>query len=167
VNKQAYVFWQRGKELAGGIQTYQPNIIGGMIEAQDRRTHPSRYQLAYGKAEQVSFITSFKDILNNNNVFKDVEIITNPSEAKANTVLVEVKFKSTRVSGFERNYKIILTVEMIIKSGKSNFVRTYMTESDEGGFFDGKNFNEQLVDVSEKMIAQLMRGINQWSKTQK
>lgn len=163
VDKKAYILWQRGKVLAGeiGIGANSFNTT-----APDRENTPPKYTLSYGKAQQASFIISFKNLLRNNQAFKDVQITTNPANVKADDALIIVKFKYTRVNDIERNYKIILAIEMTIKSGESSFVRTYMTESDEGGAFDAKNFDEQLTDVSEKMIVQLMHGINQWSQQQ-
>src|SRR5579862_1820954 len=140
VPKTAYLYWQHGLEQNGEIPSFNNNdIIVSLIDAQDRKNNPSKYHLSYGKAQQASFITSFRDVLMEHHMFNDVEIITNPNQVKASGVLIDLKFKSTRVSGFERNYKITLTVEMKIKSGKSTFTRTYMTESDEGTFFNGKS----------------------------
>jgi hypothetical protein len=165
--QNAYLYWQRGQVQAGDTPSYHGEGVGGlvasMIEAEDRKNNPSKYHLTYGKAQQAAFITNFRDVLVDHRVFKHVEIITNPAQAKADGVLMTINFKSTRVSGFERNYKITLTVEMKIKSKQSTFTRTYLTESDEGSLFNGKSYNEQTTDASQQMINQLMKGINQWA----
>ncbi|MHB1222264.1 MAG: hypothetical protein ACYC0J_09740 [Gammaproteobacteria bacterium] len=169
VPKKAYLFWQHGLEQLGETPPFQgggvAGMVGSIIDAQVRKNNPSKYHLSYGKVQQVAFVTNFRDVLADNRVFKNVEIITNPAQAKPDGILIDVKFKSTRVGGFEHNYKIMLTVEMMIKSGKSTFTRTYLTESDEGTFFNGKSYNEQMGDASQQMINKLMNGINQWSRS--
>lgn len=166
IQKNADIYWRHGIELEGKRFTGQSgDLIVDIIQAQDRKNNPSKYRITYGKAEQASFITSFRDVLKQNHIFKDIAIITNPAEAKPGAVIVEINFKTTRVSGFEHNYKITLTVEMKITSGKETFTRTYMSESDEGTFFSAKSFDEQMVYVSEEMVAKLIGGIKQWSKS--
>lgn len=165
INKNAYVYWRHGTILAGEkFTTQSDDLIVGIIQSQARRNNPSDYIYTYGKAQQAGFITNFRDVLKENHIFKDVEIITNPSDVKPGAVLIEINFKTTRVSGFEYSNKVILTVEMKIASGKNTFIRTYLTESDEGTEWKGKSFEEQIVDASEQMIAKLIGGIKQWSK---
>ena len=171
VAKKAYLLWQHGKDLQGETMPFQGGGIEGMvvsaIDAENRKNNPAKYHLSYGKAQQAGFITNFRDVLTNNRVFKQVELITNKNEIKPDGVLIIIQFKTTRVSGFEHNYKITLTTDMTIKTRESTFTRTYLTESDEGTFFQGKSFEEQTVDVSEQMIKQLMNGIQQWAKSNK
>jgi hypothetical protein len=165
VQKKAYIYWQHGKDQVGDVATYSNDAIADIFIAQDRRSNPSKYQLMYGKAQQAGFITNFRDILVQNDVFKDVELTADPAISKANDVLISLYFKSTRVADIENNYQIMLTMEMKITSGKSTFTRTYMADSDKGTLFNGKSYNEQIIDVSEKMIKQLMSGIKNWSHT--
>jgi hypothetical protein len=168
IPKKAYLFWQHGQDQVGeAAPSYSgggvEGIIVSMIQAEERNNNPSRYNFSYGKAQQAAFITYFRDALTEHHVFKSVELITNPAQAKPDGVLINVKFKSTRVSSFDRNYKITLTVDLTIKSNNSSFTRTYLTESDEGELFKSKSYNDQLVDVSQQMLNQLMGGIKQWA----
>lgn len=168
IAQPVYIYWERGQELAGSTPTTNAGGIAGMIgamaEAEDRKNNPGKYHIAYSKAQQASFITNFRDVLSDNRVFKSATIITNPAEANGKGVLMTIRFKAAKVSGYEFNYRITLTVEMKIQSGKSTFTRTYMTESDEGTPFHGKSFDEQTLDASQQLVNELMNGIKQWSR---
>lgn len=166
----AYVLWQPGQELAGEktapvVMAGMVGLVAGMIEAQDRKNNPSKFHYSYGKAQQATFITYFRDALIQNHVFNKINIITNKTKVKEQDVLIYINFKSTKVSGFERNHKITLTVEMSIQSQKPFFKRTYLTESDEGSFFKANEYDKQITDVSQQMLNHLMKGIQQWSQT--
>lgn len=160
--KKAYLFLQGGLEQAGDTDRMRfPGVTGlglSIIDEQERKYFPSNHYFTYGKAQQAEFIASFQKILNDNHIFKNTEIITNPEKPKTNDVLITVKFKSTRVNCSSSICDIILIVEMTIKSQHSTFTRTYLTEND-----DKKIYRDQVVDVSQKMADQLMNGINQWS----
>lgn len=163
--KTAYLFWRQGQTLAGELPSWSGgDVIATLIEAQDRKAHPSRYHRSYDKAEQAAFITNLKTALEDHHMFKKVVLITNPNQMKSNGVLIEVNFKSARVSDIEHNYKITLSVEMNIRSGKSMISRTYLSESDESQSFSGAGTQTQMAGVSQDLLNQLMSGINQFSK---
>lgn len=164
-NKTAYIFWHTGQELPGELPSWSGgDVIATLIEAQDRKNNPSRYTRSYGKAEQAAFITNLKSALENHHMFKQVVLITNPNQMKSNGVLIEMYFKTARVSGFEHNYKITLSVKMKIRSGQFTVSRTYLSESDESQPFAGSGDKNQMVGVSQDLLNQLVSGINQFVK---
>lgn len=162
VPKKAYIYWQRGQEQVGSVKEDSYPGLEGMVvaitQAQMRKSNPSKYNFSYSKAQQAVFITSLRDALADHHVFNNVELITNPSEAKQQDVLITVHFKSTRVAGSEGNFKITVTAVMTIKSNKAAFARTYLTESDEE-----KSYFDQQSDVSQQLLNKLMKGIKQWA----
>lgn len=163
--KTAYLFWHQGQTLAGELPSFSNGeLITSLVEAQDRKNNPSRYHRSYGKAEQAAFITNLKTALEDHHMFKKVVLLTNPNQMKSNGVLIEVNFKSARVSDAEHHYKITLSVEMNIRSGKSMVSRTYLSESDESQSFSGVGTQTQMAGVSQDLLNQLMSGINQFAK---
>jgi len=170
VAKNAALNWEVGKQYSSAMPSstsYNAGLIGGIvgavIESADRERRPSLYSISYGKAEQSIFMTSLRDTLEQNHVFKAVELITDPRQAPAKDTLINVYFKTARVSSPEKNYKITLSVEMAIAgAGKSPFKRTYLVESDTGGF--GKSVMDQKIDVSQKLLEKMISGIEEWHK---
>lgn len=172
VKKNAYLNWEVGKQYAGSTasSTYQGSndtagAIGALIftalDSADRANNPSRYTLSYGKAEQTVFMTSLRDVLVENNVFKQVELISDPKQVSPKDVLVNVYFKMARVSLPEKGSTITLSVEMVIShNGKPPFKRTYLVQSNAEKFGDG--FREQQIDVSNRLLEKMIAGIQEW-----
>lgn len=168
VNKNAYLNWEVGKEYAGSIPTsYEQNsgLIGALvvsaIDSADRANNPSRYTLSYGKAEQTVFMTSLRDVLTKNNVFNQVNLISDPTQVSGKNVLLNIFFKTARVASPERGYKITLSVELTItNNGKTPFKRTYVVQSNAENFGDG--FREQQIDVSSRLLEKIITGIQEW-----
>lgn len=161
VNRHAALYWEEGKQSSSTVAATNNNsLVGSIAESIDRQNNPSRYQLSYGKAEQAIFITSFRNILNKQQVFKEVELVTDPSTANPKDVLVTLYFRSTRVSSPERGYQISLSVDMTVKAlGKPTFMRTYFVKSDDNC---GGSFQEQQNKVSIKLVENLIAGLKQW-----
>lgn len=170
VAKNAYINWEIGKQHTSTIPSStsynNAGLIGGLIsaavESVDRDRRPSLYMVSYGKAEQAIFMTSLKDTLSRNNVFKEVELITDPSSVRPQDVLINIYFKMARVGSPEKNYKIVLSVEMsITTAGKAPYKRTYLAESAATGF--GKGIIDQKIDASEKLLEKIILGIQEWN----
>lgn len=168
VNKTAYLYWQpgeiHGSELPRQV-SYNSGIAGALVSAaidtQMRKNNPSHYTFTYGKAQQAVFMTSFRDVLLQNHVFKDVILTTDLSRVKSQDVLLKVYFKSTKVGPAGKNYQITLDVDMSIEANKSTFTRSYVAESD-GSYFSFKNFKDQQTDASQQLLSKLIGGIKQW-----
>lgn len=170
VKKNAALRWEVGKQYAGAIRSYDScdaGLVGGAISAAinsaDRANNPSRYTLSYGKAEQAIFMTSFRNVLEQNQVFKTTELITDAKEVSAKDVLITVFFKTSRVSSPEKGNKITLTVDMtIVAQGKPAFKRTYLVQSNAEGY--DKGFVDQQYDVSQRLLEKLISGIQEWQQ---
>lgn len=172
VAKNAYINWKVGKQTAGNkalLDSGHGGLIGAAIEgtmAQAMRSsHPEMYEYRYGKAQQAVFMTSFKNILDENHVFKQVELTTEPEKVNPNAVLINVYFKSTRVADEYNNYKITLDVEMTVHSkGEPDFKRAYLVESHPGSTFSQASFKDQQTDVSQQLLQKMLASLQQWQQ---
>ena len=161
-HKDAYLYWKAGNQLsATDAQAFLCNgdlVAIAICSAISQQGEKNRY--TYGHAHQAVFMTSMRDILAKQKVFKQVKLITVPKKISADDVLITIYFKSTRVSRTYSFYGIILTAEMTIQSkGKKNFQRTYSAYSSDEKSLD---FLTQQKDVSEKLFAKLITGLNEW-----
>lgn len=172
VAKNAYLNWEVGKQYSSTMPTFispSAGLLGAAIatavDTEERERNPGRYTFTYGKAQQAVFMTSLRQVLEENGVFKKVELTTELPALTAKDVLVSINFKRTRVADTYENFKIILDVELNIKAkGKPEFSRTYFVESDPGGAFSAKGFKEQQTDVSLQLLRKVIAGIKTWQE---
>lgn len=166
IERDAVLFWEIGKQSSSTIsRANNSSILGSVIESVDRQNNPSKYTLRYGKAEQAIFMTSFKNLLSRQAVFKNIDLITDPTKIKTKDVIITIYFKSTRVSSPELGYQISLSVDMSVKSsGKPTFMRNYFVKSDDRSF---GSFQEQQVKISNKLAEKLIDGLRQWHEANK
>lgn len=170
VSKKAYIHWDIGRHYAGKIPSnsgqsgvLEYDIIASMIDSSNRQRNPSQYTLSYGKAEQAIFITSLRDVLNQNDTFKDTELTTDVASVATKDVLINIYFKTARVSLPEKGHRITLSVEMTISSsGKAPFKRTYLVETDEAEL--GDTFINKQTKVSQRLLEKVIVGIEQWAR---
>lgn len=164
VDRNAVLYWEIGKQSTSTVaSTNNESLAGNIIESIDRQNNPSRYTLSYGKAEQAIFMTSFRNILDRQRVFKNVELVTDLKKSNSRDVLITIYFRSTRVSSPERGYQISLSVDMSITgAGKPTFFRTYFVKSEENSF---GSFQEQQSRVSTKLVENLIAGLKQWNSS--
>lgn len=169
-SKKAYLYWQPGTQYSSiappdpvASSSITEAILSSLIESEMRSANPNRYTYTYGKAQQAVFMTSLKNVLEENHVFKDVAITTDLNEVNPSDVLIKIYFKSTRVLGHEKNYQIVLNVNMAIQTKTSKFEHTYLVESDDSGFFSMKSFKDQQTDASQKLLSKVIDGITQWN----
>ena len=170
IQKNAFLRWEVGKEHASSLLSHNYNqpagilgtIVVATVDSMQRSYQPSRYVLNYGKAEQAIFMTSFRDVLQKEAVFKKVELINDFPQKSSNDVLVNIYFKKTRVASPERNFKITLSVDMSITSaGRAPWKRTYVVESDLSA---GTSFVDQQTSVSSKLLDTIITAIPVWHK---
>lgn len=155
----AFLYWEIGKQNTSTVASNANNSIGAVIESIDRKNNPSRYILTYGKAEQAIFITSFKNILEKQSVFKSVALITDHTTIKPNAVLITIYFRTTRVGSPEMGYPISLTVDMSISgAGKPTFNRTFFVKNDSRF----ENFQIRQNKISTKLAEELICGLKKW-----
>ena len=168
VNKNAYLNWEVGKERSATTPVELDHsgdlmsvLVSSAVDSIDRHNNPSHYTLSYGKAEQIVFMTSLRDVLVQNQVFKVVEVMADSRPIASQDVLINVFFKTARVASPERNYKITLTVELSIQTAqKPSFKRSYVVQSHVEGLI--VRFREQQVDVSERLLEKIISAIEEW-----
>lgn len=175
VKRCAILQWEYGKQYDSEIpyNSYpgngQAGIVGNLVAGVAyatsasiaRKNNPSDYCVSYGKADQAIFMTSLRDTLCQQAVFNEVTLTNDKINLRPKDVLINVFFKTARVSTPETGYRITLTVELNIKSqGKAPFVRTYLVQSCTGGF----DFNDQRHNVSMILLEKIIGGIEEWSK---
>jgi len=170
VPQKAYLYWHPGiqeSSTAPNHASARDGILGAamdaVIDSEMHKSNPSRYTFTYGKTQQVVFMTSLKDILEEQHVFTDVILTSDVRQASPDDVLIQVYFRNTKVLGAETNYRIVLDVDMSIDTeNKSSFKRTYLIESKKTGFFSMKSFKEQQTDASQQLLIKVIAGIKQW-----
>jgi len=179
IPKKAHVYWMPGKQASheisstAGVSSGNSGIAGMIgalvftsIENQHRKNNPSQYVLEYGKADETVFLTSLRDVLEQQNVFKSVDLTTDISKVGSNDVLIKVYFKTTRVT-CSRGYLIKLSVNLSIKTGHEvPYERTYLVQNDNSldGAFTSKNFLEKKTEVSQELLTLVINGIKQWHR---
>lgn len=172
IKKNAALLWEFGRQYSGTIpsnNSYNDNgligaVVSSAIDSVDRTNNPSRYMLTYGKAEQAIFMTSFRDVLRQNDVFKDVELVSDAKSVSPSDVMIDVFFKTARVSSAMRDFRITLTVDLTITTqGKPPFKRTYLVQSSP----DGTSFVDQQHLVSTRLLEKLIGGLEEWHHSRK
>jgi hypothetical protein len=175
VKKNASLNWEAGEVYSsmvppttvsfGGTAGVVPTLIAASIISEERHRNPGSYTFTYDKAQQAVFMTSLKNVLQQNEVFNNVALITDPQDSPAKDVLITINFRTTKIAGNLDNYKITLDVDMFIKENRQPpFKRTYFVMSDPGGVFSRKDFREQQTDVSSQLLGKIIAGITQWQK---
>jgi uncharacterized lipoprotein YajG len=172
VDKNADLSWQSGKEntsmqainVSGNTGLLGAVVTSSIGEA-ERQHNPARYTMRYGAAQEVVFMTSLKNILEKNLVFRRTEITTEPQKVNPQDVLIDINFKNSSVKGFDTNYQIALDVDMTITTkGKPAFARNYKVESSATGFFSFNSFKDHQAQVSQKLLDAVMADIEKWSE---
>lgn len=169
LDKNAYLNWTCGKEYASAIPVqYDTNnglvglLVSSAVDSVGRSNNPSRYTMSYGKAEQAIFMTSLRDVLEQNQVFKELSLGGGSKSLVTKDVLIDVFFKSARVASPERGYNITLNVDLTIRSsGRAPFKRTYVVQSGTGDGF-GASFCSQQTEVSTRLLHSVVGGIEEW-----
>lgn len=167
LKKNAALYWEQGKQHAATIRTQAGEnqgllgaLVFGTMDSMDRSRNPSRYSLAYGTAEQAIFMTSLRNVLDQNQIFDQIELITDPSVLTPKDILITVFFKNSRVLSPDRGHRITLSVVVnILAKGCPNFQRTYLVQSDEQvtpGFID------QQKSVSQLLLGKIISGMEEW-----
>lgn len=147
-------------------------IVGGIGDALfDGFTQPIKEGISnansksYSRAEEQSFMIALRNALIQNHLFDNCKLTSQRSIRSSQDVLITVFFKTTHVADQQDGYKITLDVDLIInKYKKPPFKRTYLVQSNPGGFFSTTTVNDQKIEVSQKLLDNLVHGIYQWQK---
>lgn len=175
-SKTAHIQWIPGKMVGdekithshssnsnGGLGAIVSGLVITAIDNQQRKNNPSQYVNEYAKADEVVFITSLRDVLNEQNVFKNVELVTDLNNVKTKDVLIKIYFKSARVTKYSN---ITLMVQLTIQAGKKPpFERTYLAQNNHEEQY--KNFVENKTSVSQRLLSDIINGIKQWLEENK
>jgi hypothetical protein len=178
IPKIAHIYWipgkQAGHELSNSSAYSAPNnnglagVIGTLVVAsiqnQHRKNNPSQYIYEYGKADQVVFITSLKDILEQKNIFKSIDLVTSLDKINTKDVTIKIYFKTTRVT-FINDYTVNLSVNLAIQSGNRQYERTYFVQNEEPA--KSNDFLAKKTEVSQKLLTLIINGIQQWYEENK
>ncbi len=167
-NNTAQLYWQVGKQAVETDPTVIVNssgLIGALvvtsIDAMDRQHNPGKYNFSFGKAQQAIFMTSLRDALVAEKVFKETQLVTAPSTLTAQQTRITIYFKSTRAEPASGAYQVTLDVELRVQTpNKPTFQRTYFVQSDPDTTKD-TSYKGQQLDASKKLMKQLMQGISQ------
>ena len=183
VPKVAHIYWTPGKQAAhelsnnvsmttggSGIAGLVGALVATSIQEHHRKNNPSQYLREYGKADEAVFITSLRDVLVEQDVFKNVELTNDLSKISPNDVVIKVYFKSTRIT-FKYDYIITLTVNLSIQANnRPLYERTFLIQNNtpEPAFtFKSKTFTEIKTEVSQKLLVSILNGIKQWHRGNK
>ncbi|MBU0744377.1 MAG: hypothetical protein KKE11_03305 [Gammaproteobacteria bacterium] len=179
VPKNAYIYWISGKHVSkektsyavsgssgqGGIGEAVGSLIFAAIDNQNQKNNPSQYTHEYGKADAAVFITSLRDALTEQNVFKNTELVTNLDQVRSQDVLIKIYFKTARITDINN---VTLTVTLSIKTGnKPAYEKTYLVQNDPDKAFKVKTFLEKKTDASQKLLTAIICGIKQWNEGHK
>lgn len=176
IPKVAYIYWTPGKRVgsevtqrfssgsygtlqngSGGVGELLGSVIVAAIIQQHQKNNPSQYVNEYGKADQAVFITSLRDTLVHNNVFKKVELTSDLRKVSDKDVLISVYFKTARVTN---SSNVTLTVNLLLKTaGKALCDKTYLVQNDP---LKLKGFLEKKTDASQKLLTEIIEAIKQW-----
>lgn len=172
VPHKAYLYWQPGKEIGSEVprnvdaSSVAALVISASIDQGLRSANPSDYVFNYGKAQEAVFMTSLKNVLNEQHTFIDTQLTTTAKTPKPQDVLISVYFKKTEVlpATLFHQIQIVLDVEMTIKQGgKKPYTRSYQVKSHNGAL-GMKSFKGLQTDVSTQLMDKIMADIANWSK---
>lgn len=177
-NKTAYLVWQQGRDISTVVQADPgPNtgLLGALVfkavSDHNMKSHPGQYTFHYSKPQQAVFMSSLQDSLIKQKVFRNVQLSSKaPKTLKQNEVLIVVNFKQTRVGAgqYQRNEIVLDTKVTYAGAGHKTLRKTYLVYSTPPtNIFKGKTYVEHQTEVSEKLMAKVIRGLERWyqSKT--
>jgi len=177
IAKTAHIHWTPGRRVSSEIPKYTPQGSGGglaglivtaidaTIDHHQRKNHPSEYNNEYGKADETVFITSLRDTLDHQNVFKKIELTTDLNKVCPQDILIKIYFKTARVVDIS---DIKLTVNLSIKTGhRPSYEKTYLVQNDSYEISKARTFIEKKTEVSQKLLTEIINGIKQWHEENK
>ncbi len=175
--KKLYLQWQSGDTLATEREDVMPIVgvnggglagaIAGAVTAAvivgvAHKENPGMYQYKFGNAQQSVFMTSLRDVLTQNHVFKHVTLVAKPpARLHKNEALMKVNFRESRVGAQAKGFPIILSVDMTLKQpGHKSFKRHYFVKSHP----KKRNFKNHQINASQQLLDRVVHGIEQWNK---
>lgn len=170
-DQTAILYWDYGKITGTFAQNSKAEAFGvvGMvvdaaIQSDLEKSQTNEYFLKYGKAEQVIFMTSLRDILQNTGAFKSVSINVAPKALVNGQVLISIDFKNSTVLSADEGYPITLNVALNIYGANGKEFTKNFTIKREASFFGGmfSEFKDAQTDVSQQLMSDVIDAINTW-----
>lgn len=158
-HQDALLYWDQGTVIAKEAQA----TSAGM--AIDVALAPNAFKMQYGPAQQVIFMTSLRNQLQQHGIFNVVTLETLPKTPNKNQVLIDVWFKKTEVlSTSQTGTPIALDVMLYIKAyNKPLYTQEYTLKID-NTFWQSMSysFEDETDAISQKLMDSLMQGIVEW-----
>lgn len=169
-NKTAILYWDYGKIISAEVD--QQNLfdvmpVGMLIHAADQ-AHEEQYDqndliINYGKAEQVVFMTSLRDILVQSGAFKKVILSAESKPLAANQWLISLNFKKSIVLKGNDGYPIELDVVMTVSDAKGQLAAKEFIIKPKNTLFSDMfdNFKDAQVYASSQLMNEVVTELNQ------
>ena len=161
--KDALIYWDYGKITSAEVQADTNDLspggmlISAIIQSNKEQHDQDDILIRYGKAQQVIFLTSLRDILQKRGIFSDAKIIVKPQKPKANQVIIGLNFIDSKVLEAKNGYPIHLVVQLTIQDNKGMlYNKTFTIQPDKSIW--SKMFND-FEDSQEYTSDQLMKHI--------
>lgn len=166
--KVAYITWHSGKVIPAMKVHRGDGTLGGTIGALiathvDQNQRRNQMEFKYGKAQQVVFMTSLRDALQEQGAFKKVKLVARAPQLDANTALIDIDFKKTVVAHADGAYPIELDVMVSYKDGRGRKHKRLVQVKPDSGFwqnFFGKRFVDSQSDISEQLMRHVLSEID-------
>lgn len=169
-NKSALIYWDYGKIIPAEIPPDASSdinpagaLLNVFIQSQKEKYDRDDIMVSYGKAQQVIFLTSLRDILMQRGAFKDVNIIVKPQKPNAQQVLISLDFVKSQVIRAQDDFPISLTVHMVVKNSvKTLYDQTFTIKPDPSIWSKlFHNFKDSQQYASQMLMKKVMSVVSQ------
>jgi hypothetical protein len=177
ISAPATINWQSGQVQTGEKQTSflgSGGIAGLAINAVAKDLRPSWYEYSYGPAQQVIFVTSLRDALQNNQVFSQInfnETLANTPQSTSqfhrqnpDNVLIQLKFMDTAATVLNGKTQLFADVDLTLSGAHRPTTLTHLsaqTPQDKSWVFH-QTFLAQEKELSTQLMTQAMTAIQSW-----
>lgn len=169
-NKTALLYWDYGKIIPAEIpadtqdQSSPANALLAMfVQSEKEKYDRNGIMVSYGKAQQVIFLTSLRDVLLRRGAFSDVKIVDKPQKPNAKQVLISLNFIKSQVLRAQGDFPIELTVQMTVQNNvKTLYKQTFDIKPDPSiwsKFF--YNFKDSQTYASQMLMEKIITVLNQ------
>lgn len=170
-NKNAVLHWRYGEAFSKNSDEavrQHESLMVGMIQSMVDASNPGRVRLQFGKARQAVFMTSLRDILNNNHVFKNTTLGSDSKKPSTNQVSITITFKETHIGTRFDGWPITLDANVLITDAnghrQSHNVLAQSQGSDDTRH-DTAVFSHQQRGAAHSLMTQVIKQISQFNAT--
>jgi hypothetical protein len=140
------------------------NVLAAVISNEIQKKYSDRYIYQYGQEQQKVFMTSLRDVLLKNHVFKTVEFVDDEKKIRPHQVMIIVDFTRTRVGSQERGLPILLKGNIIIKCEDQVFQKPFFIHNANEDARRSWSFQARTVDVSQQLMEKVCKTIKLWGQ---